>query len=178
MVDLEWRQIYFRGLPWHSLGKALLVFAPLIAFLIWKFSYVGLVFDMVEANYFGRGFMEFGRAFSTWLDVLKAMLVGKNPQQRAYYFFEFLDLVVWVTACIKVRKLDPELAWFSLAFFLISWGSGPMQGIQRYVLAAPAVFVMLARWGEKPVFDKAWTMLSILLMGLLAMLFAFNMWVT
>jgi hypothetical protein len=35
----------------------------------------------------------------------------------------------------------------------------------------------LAGWGNKPVFDRAWTMLSILLMGLLAMLFAFNMWV-
>jgi|SRR5690349_67552 len=51
------------------------------------------------------------------------------------------------------------------------------QGIHRYILGAPAVFITLAGWGNKPVFDRAWTMLSILLMGLLAMLFAFNMWV-
>ena len=80
-------------------------------------------------------------------------------------------------ACILCVKLDPELGWFSVAVVLISWGSGPAQGIHRYILAAPAVFLILARWGRDPVFDRAWTLLSILLMGALAMLFAFDMWV-
>ena len=61
-------------------------------------------------------------------------------------------------------KTHPEIGWFSLAVVLISWGSDPAQGIHRYVLGAPAVFI-------------AWTILSILLMGLLAALFAFDMWV-
>jgi hypothetical protein len=39
------------------------------------------------------------------------------------------------------------------------------------------VFIMLAQWGKQPAFDRAWTTLSVLLMGLLAMLYAFNMWV-
>jgi hypothetical protein len=73
--------------------------------------------------------------------------------------------------------MDPELGWFSLAVVVISWGSGDIQGFHRYILAAPAVFLVLARWGRNPVFDRAWTILSILLMGTLAMLFAFNMWV-
>lgn len=80
-------------------------------------------------------------------------------------------------ACILTIKTHPEIGWFSLAGALISWGSGPAQGIHRYILGAPAVFITLARWGNNPVFDRAWTTLSILLMGLLAMLFAFNMWV-
>jgi hypothetical protein len=74
-------------------------------------------------------------------------------------------------------KTHPEIAWFSIAIVLISWGSGPAQGIHRYVLGAPTVFIALARWGKNPVFDRAWTILSILLMGMLAMLYAFNMWV-
>ena len=45
------------------------------------------------------------------------------------------------------------------------------------MLAAPAIFITLARWGKNPVFDRAWTLASLLLMGLLAMLFAFNFWV-
>jgi hypothetical protein len=49
----------------------------------------------------------------------------------------------------------------SIAIVLISWGSGPAQGIHRYVLDAPAVFIALARWGKNPVFDRAWTILSI-----------------
>jgi hypothetical protein len=45
------------------------------------------------------------------------------------------------------------------------------------VLTAPAVFVALAHWGNNPVFDRAWTIISVLWMGLLAALFAMNMWV-
>jgi hypothetical protein len=44
-------------------------------------------------------------------------------------------------------------------------------------LGAPAVFIGLARWGKNPVFDRSWTLVSLLLMGLLAMLYAFNFWV-
>lgn len=105
------------------------------------------------------------------------MLAGTNPQHTAYYLTEFLGLLIGIVACIVTMKTHPEIAWFSLAVVLISWGSGPAQGIHRYILGAPAVFITLARWGNHPVFDRAWTMLSILLMGLLAMLFAFNMWV-
>ncbi len=67
--------------------------------------------------------------------------------------------------------------WFSLAVVLISWGSGDIQSFHRYILGAPAIFLVLSRWGKNPVFDRAWTILSLLLMGTLAMLFAFNMWV-
>lgn len=77
---------------------------------------------------------------------------------------------------LRCLKTNPELAWFSLAAFLIPWISGP-PGIHRYMLAAPAVFITLAHWGKNPVFDRAWTILSLLLMGLLSMMFAFDFWV-
>jgi hypothetical protein len=105
------------------------------------------------------------------------MISGANPQHTAYYFTEFLGLAIGVAACIGTIRTHPEIGWFSLAVVLISWGSGPAQGIHRYILGAPAVFITLARWGKNPVFDRAWTILSILLMGALAMLFAFDMWV-
>jgi len=176
-LDLEWRQIIHEGLPLRQLGRALLIFAPLFAFLIWKFSYLGLAFDYIESNFFGRGFLQLGFAYYTWADAFKTMLHGTNPQHTAYYITEFLGLVIGVITWLATRKTHPEIAWFSLAVLLISWGSGPAQGIHRYILGAPAVFVALARWGNNPVFDRAWTTLSILLMGLLAMLFAFNLWV-
>jgi len=100
-----------------------------------------------------------------------------NPQHSAYYFTEFICLVVALVAILRCLKTDPEVAWFSLAVFLISWGSGPAQGINRYVLAAPAVFISLARWGKNPVFDRVWTIASLLLMSLMAMMYAFNFWV-
>lgn len=176
-LDLEWRQIFHQGIPLRPFYKAVLAFSPLIAFLIWKFSYLGLAFDYIEANFFGRVFFSFDYAYSTWADSFRTMISGTNPQHTAYYITEFLGLIIGAVTCVLCIRKYPEVGWFSLLVFLISWGSGPAQGIHRYILAAPAVFIMLATWGKNPVFDRAWTILSILLMGLLSMLFAFNMWV-
>ena len=176
-LDLEWRQIFHEGLPLRPLYHALLAFSPLIAFLLWKFSYLGLAFDYIEANYFGRGFLSLGQAFYLWAEAFRTMLSGTEPQHTAYYLTEFLGFAIAIAACVVCIRLSPELGWFSAAVVLISWGSGPAQGIHRYILGAPAVFIALSRWGRNPVFDRAWTILSILLMGALAMLFAFDMWV-
>jgi len=176
-VDLEWRQIFHEGIPLRPLFRAILAISPLLAFLIWKFSYLGLAFDYIESNFFGRGFLSLGYAYYAWDEAFRSMFSGTNPQHTAYYITEFLGFAIGIAACIATFKTHPEIAWLSIAVVLISWGSGPAQGIHRYVLGAPAVFVALARWGKNPVFDRAWTILSILLMGLLAMLYAFNMWV-
>jgi hypothetical protein len=176
-LDLEWRQIYQQAFPFRPLARGLLVFSPAIVFLVWRFSYLGLNFRYIEDKIYGRGVLQFGKAFSFWSEAFWTMLAGNNPQHTTYYLTEFLGLAIGIIACIATIKTHPEIGWFSFAVLLISWGSGPAQGIHRYILGAPAVFITLARWGNNPVFDRAWTTLSILLMGLLAMLFAFNMWV-
>jgi hypothetical protein len=176
-LDVEWRQIFHKGIPLRPLARGLLAFSPLIAFSIWKFSYLGFAFDYIESNFFGRGFFQLGPSFYIWSEAFKTMLSGTTPQHTAYYITEFLGLAIGIVACIATIKTHPELAWFSIAVLLISWGSGPAQGIHRYILGAPAVFIALAGWGKHPVFDRAWTIFSILLMGLLSMLFAFNLWV-
>jgi hypothetical protein len=176
-LDMEWRQIFHQGIPLRPFYHFVLAISPLIAFTTWKFSYLGLAFDYIEANFFGRGFINLGYAYFAWVESFRSMMAGTNPQHTAYYLTEFLGLAIGVIACIATLKSHPELAWFSIAIVFISWGSGPAQGIHRYILGAPAVFIALARWGKNPVFDRAWTILSILLMGLLSMLYAFNMWV-
>ena len=176
-LDLEWRQIFHEGVPPRPLLHALLAISPLVTFLIWKFSYYGLIFDYVQSENFGRGFLQLGAAFSIWANAFQSMLSGSEPQHTAYYMTEFLGLILGVVACIAVLRSHPEIAWFSFSVLIFSWGSGPAQGIHRYILAAPAVFIALAGWGRNPVFDRAWTILSLLLMGVLAMLFAFDMWV-
>jgi hypothetical protein len=174
--DMEWRQMYFSGIPWRPIGRALLAIAPLIAFLIWKFSYLGLAFDYVETNFFGRKLLDLGNAYYTWAEAFRLMFTGV-PERSAYFATEFIGLAIGIATCIACLKVNPQVAWFSIAVLVISWGSGPAQGIQRYILGAPAVFIMLARWGQNPVFDRIWTIFSALLMALLAMLFAFNFWV-
>jgi len=174
--DPEWPWLRKELVVVVSFGKMLLAFAPLIAFLVWKFSRLGLNFDIVEANYFGRGYIVFDYAYSNWVGAFHSLFVH-IPDRTAYFLTEFIGLIIGVVTCVTCIKHYPEIAFFSLAVLLISWGSGPAQGIIRYILGAPAVFVMLARWGKNSAFDRAWTVASILLMGLLAMLYAFNFWV-
>jgi hypothetical protein len=133
-------------------------------------------FDYIESNYFGRGILDLGRAFFMWSDAFKSMFQG-IPERSAYFATEFIGLFIGVAPCVSCLKRDPEIAWFSLALLIISWGSGPTHGIQRYILGAPAVFLMLAVWGKNTIFERLWTIFSLLLMGLLGMLFAFNFWV-
>lgn len=159
-----------------SFGKMLLAFGPLIAFLIWKTSRLGISFDFVEMAYFGRGVLDFGGAFYNW-SLAFEYLSSPIPARAAYFLTEIIGLIVGLVTILAALKRYPEIAWFSLAVFVISWGSGPVQGIQRYILGAPAVFFTLARWGRHPVFDKAWTIFSALWMGFMAYLFAVDFWV-
>ena len=175
-LDLEWRQVFHQGIPLPSLGRALLVFVPLITFLIWKFSYYGLFFDFVERQIYGSAFMDLGKAFFAWVEAWRSLFLG-IPPRTANYLLIFIILILGLIACFKTIKNYPEAAWFSLAVILLSVGSGPPSGIHRYVLTIPAIYIYLAMLGENPVFDKAWTIFSILWMGALAALFAFDMWV-
>jgi len=60
---------------------------------------------------------------------------------------------------------------------MFSLFSGSFQGMIRYILATPVLFLVPAYFSKFKVFEKAWTFFSILLFGLLAMLFAFDFWV-
>ena len=176
-MELEWRSMFNNRSTQKAVINGLLTLSPIIAFVIWRFSYLGMAFDHIESNYFRRGFLSLGFASSAWFESFRSMITGNNPQHTAYYLTEFLGLAIAIIACVAIIKTNPEVGWYSLAVVIISWASGPAQGIHRYILGAPAVFITLAQWGKNPVFDRAWTILSILLMGLLAMLFAFDMWV-
>lgn len=173
----EWRQIYDQRILVRPVGRGLLAFSPAIMYLLWRVSYLGLNFQYIQDKIYGRQVLRLDKAFYLWSEAFRTMLDGTNPQHTAYYLTEFLGLAIAVIACIATIRTHSEIGWFSFAVLLISWGSGDAQGIHRYILGAPAVFITLARWGNNPVFDRAWTLLSILLMGLYAMLFAFNMWV-
>ena len=175
-MDLEWSQLLHQGGSRQALTRALLVFAPWITFLVWKFSYYGIAFDFVEEQFFGSTFMNIGRAFFGWMEAWRSMFMGIPPRTVNYILIFFL-FVLGLIACLKTIKDYPEPAWFSLAVIIISIGSGPPSGIHRYILTTPAIFIFLAILGKDPVFDRAWTVLSILWMGALAALFALDMWV-
>jgi hypothetical protein len=190
-LDLEWKQLYFKRPPWRPIWHALLAFTPLVVFVIWKFSYYGAMFDYVETAYFGRSAeLNLGNGFNSWASQFSYMIAGFFHLQLpggypddfvplsvgASGLIEFFCMGIAIITILRCLKTDPQVAWFSLAAFLIPWISGP-PSIERYMLAAPALYITLARWGKNPVFDRAWTLVSILLMGLSAMLFAFDFFV-
>lgn len=174
-LDLEWQQIYFKGLPWKTLGRALVALAPVLAFLLWRVSYYGMAFSKVEDEFFGRGLLALGASFLSWSSAYHA-LFGANPQAAAYYAIEWGGIALGFTACLVGLRRHPDLAWFGLLAIFLSFASGQAQGMHRYILAAPSVFLFLARLGRNPTFDRVWTMISVLVMGLLTTLFVFDLW--
>lgn len=174
-LDLEWRQLYHNGIPWKGVGRMLTAFAPGIAFLLWRISFYGMAFARVEEEFFGRGLLSLGYTFFAWRNSL-LLLFGDNPQAAAYYLLEWSGILLGFAACISGLKRHPDLAVFGFLAILLSFTSGPAQGMHRYILAAPPVFLFLARQGRNPVFDRIWSFLSILLFAILITLFSFDMW--
>lgn len=181
------------SIPWHdlrtdpqkkldrkfilsTLGRLVLALTPLLTFLVWKSSHYGMAFDYVEKNFFGSTFMDIPGALEDWTKAFQS-LTFDIQQRGANYSLIIILFILAVVACFKIMKQYPEVAWLSLTIILISWGSGPASGMHRYILTTPAVFVALAQWGKNPVFDRAWTIASIMWMGFLAAIFAMDMWV-
>ena len=134
-----------------------------------------MAFGKVENEFFGRELLAFGKSFSNWVTAFKVVF-GDNPQAAAYFLIEWAAVILGFTTCIIGFKRHPEISLFGFVAIFLSFTSGPAQGMHRYILVAPSVFLFLARKGENPVFDRVWTIVSILLMGIYAALFSFNMW--
>ena len=101
-----------------------------------------------------------------------------NEQRTFYYMVEFAATILALAASAYTLRTQPGIALFSLMVILISFFSGAAQGMPRYILGAPAVFIMLGHLGKKDeAFDRAWTIGSVLMLGLFDLLFAFNFWV-
>lgn len=174
-LDMEWKQIYYRGLPWRILLNGLIATAPIIAFFLWRISYYGLAFSLVEEEFFGRGLLSLGYTFIAWKDGFMEIF-GNNPNAAAYYFVEWLGIIIGFAACIAGFKRHPDLAIFGFLVVFLSFTSGPAQGMYRYVLAAPPVFLFLSRLGKNPIFDRIWTIASMLLMSMMCIMYMFDMW--
>lgn len=160
---------------WKTAGIGMLALSPLAAYLIWNVL-LGRQFHEVEAHFFSRGLFDLSRSFSAWRYALST-LMEDNPQTAVYYWLEFASVALGLAACLLTLKDYPGIALFGLTVVVISFTSGVPQGMIRYVLAVPSIFILLSRLGRSPVFDRAWTTASLLIMGLLVTLYTFDLWV-
>ncbi len=137
---------------------------------------MGTAFQSVEDTYFGRGALKIDTSLQAW-SIAWASLTGGNSQQAAYYTIEFGTIALAAMACVFTLKRYPAAALFGMVILLISSTSNSPQSMAHYILTVPSLFIFLSRLGKQPWFDRAWTIASVLLMGVETMLFTFDMWV-
>jgi hypothetical protein len=152
------------------------VFAPVLSYIVWTITPLAEKFFQVESLYFGRHLLAVESSMAAWGTAFQSLLQN-NSQTKFYYALEFSAVILAITACILLYQERPEIALFGLAMTIFTFTSGSAQGMIRYVLVVPAIFWVLARWGKNQAFDRSWTLLSILLMGVEVMLFSFDFWV-
>ena len=147
------------------------------AFAGFWFSKLGINFRFMESNYFGRGFLLFEQTWTTWSSQLSDAFNKHNTQAIVYNVIELIVIALSLALALALIRKYPGVALFSLAVWVISFFSGSPQSVSRYLLAMPTTFLALARLGKSEVFDRAWSLASILVMGMMAALFSFDMWV-
>ena len=172
--DLNYKRI-LSNINFNNLKKMAFIILPLIVFLIWKFSYLGRQFDIIQKAWFGRGLFSVNKSLASWIYAFQ-MVFSKYNQSMAYHLMEIVFPILAIVACGFTLKHYPEITIFSIIVILFALFSGDIQGMYRYVLVAPSLFLFLSRLGKNTVFDRTWTILSALLMAVNAYLFAFDMW--
>jgi hypothetical protein len=162
-----WKPAFLSGLA---------ALSPAISYGLWSFTPLANKFHIVEDRYFARGLLAIGPSIQEWARAVKTYTGGDAPYQF-YFGLEFAGIALAVITCILLWKEHPELAAFGIVMIGFVVTSGIAQSMIRYVLVTPSIFWVLARWGKNPAFDRVWTILSILLLGLEVMLFSFDFWV-
>lgn len=162
---------------WKSaLLRGLATLSPAISYGAWSLTPLAYKFHIVEDHYFERGLLAVGPSIHEWGKALNTLFSG-DPAFKFYYGLELLGVALAVLTCIWLWKERPELSTYGLAMVAFAFTSGIAQSMIRYMLVVPVMFWVLARWGKNPAFDRIWTLLCILLLGLEVMLFSFDFWV-
>lgn len=155
---------------------ALALLAPVAAYLLWRQSHYAQYFFLIEEGWFGHVAFDIPRSLWSWADAWMRFTTG-HPHARVLHGLEFAGLLLSFVASAWLIRREPGLGLYSLALLLIPSFSGAFQSMIRYALVVPANYLFLAHLGRKPIFDRAWTVLSILLLGMETLLFTFDMWV-
>jgi hypothetical protein len=148
--------------------------APAAAYLVWR-AVFGVRFEFIETHYFGRGLMWLELTRNSWREAFDLVMSG-DPAARAYYLVEVWGVAAAVAASLWLIRRDRALAIYGLAILAIALTSGAAQGMHRYVLSLPALFLVPARLGRQPVFDRLWTLVNTLGLAVFCLAFSYDFW--
>lgn len=175
VLSIKWKKTLKPQLTREKWLMLVPILLPLAAFLGWRFSVYGRNFFAVEAGFFSRGTLVIGRSIRGWKDALK-VFGTQNGQGKVVYAMEIVTILLATASCFITLRKYPAISVFGLACIGIAVFSGVPQSMARYMLVVPSMYLVLARWGKNEVFDRAWTTASVLLMGLTAYLYTFDLW--
>ncbi len=154
--------------------QGLMATFPGLSYYAWRYSDLGRGWEVAQ-EWFGRTELGIEQTIGAYTWQLEH--AATHPASQVYFALEFFCLgLALITTLIYLRR-DPAIALFGLAVIVLSGLSGGGQGLARYVLPVPAIYLVLARWGRNPAFDRTWTIASVFTMGISAVLFAFDFWV-
>ncbi len=156
--------------------SGLAVTLPVVAYLIWRQRF-GATFELVEDQWFGRALFDFDRALTGWRYAFEQIAQPEVPARRVYYLLETGAVLLAIGSSLAVLRRYPGVALYGLLALAAGLTTGAPQSLIRYVVTIPAVFLSLAWAGKHPAVDRAWSLASILLLGLLLTLFTWDFWV-
>lgn len=177
LMQIRWREPLKPQISGRWLLRGALALLPLAGYFLWRYSSLGQGWAELQEFYFGRGLLSFGKSIEDWKRAFDYALHLGGGAGRIYFAIEVGAILLAGLASLWLIRRDPAVAFFSLAVVLLSVFSGSAQSMARYMLITPALYIFLAQLGRNKVFDRAWTLFSILLLAMEASLFAVDMWV-
>ena len=177
LMQIRWREAWRTQITWKWVLQGVFAFLPVLGYLIWRYSKLGMGWAELQSLLFGRGLLSIDRSIENWIYAFDYARYGGGGASQIYFAIEVGSIVLALAACLWLIRRDIAVALFSLAIALFSVFSGSAHSMARYMLIVPALYIFLARLGKNRIFDRAWTLFSILLLGMEASLFAVDMWV-
>lgn len=177
LMQIKWHEALPSQMTWKWFLRGALALLPLVGYLIWRYSALGMGWAELQEFHFGRGLISISQSIESWIAAFDYARYGGGGHSQIYFAIEVGSILLAFIASIWLIRRDPAVALFSLAVVFLSVFSGFAGSMARYMLIVPALYIFLAQLGKNRTFDRAWTVFSILLLGMEASLFAVDMWV-
>ena len=173
---LDFRQPLHLQLTRRFTFEGVSLLLPVVAYLAWSLSPMARNFYLVEEAWFGHRPFDLPSSIAAWKDAWGLFTQG-HIHARILHGMEFASILLALVSSLWLLRRDVGLGIFCLLLLAVPSVSGSFQSMIRYMLVIPASYIFLAWLGRHPSFDRAWTILSTLLLGMEALLYAFDMWV-
>ena len=177
LMQIKWKEHLKSQLTWQWFLRGALALLPVVSYLIWRNSILGSGWAELQEFFFGRGLMSIDKTIGDFINILNYARTQGGGAAQIYFAIEFGSIFLALIASLWLIPRDPAVAIFSLIVVFLSVFSGSAQSMARYMLIVPLLYIFLAQLGKNKTFDRAWTLFSILLLGMEAGLFAADMWV-